>query len=145
MQSGLFGHCEFCGACCHKPHQLELTREEQRRFNQPYNYIELKDKPCPFLGEAGCTLKHAEKPFVCRAFPLWVRRGKLTFYPWCPLLPKYLVDVQQQGTEVREHYEAIEREMKALIEATDPVLVLLNEELDTYEIPCIITLDLVEE
>lgn len=35
------------------------------------------DGSCVFLGEEGCGLPREARPWYCRLFPLWVRKGKL--------------------------------------------------------------------
>lgn len=38
------------------------------------------DGDCIFLGRAGCSLERAVRPAYCRLFPLWVYRGRLTWF-----------------------------------------------------------------
>lgn len=35
---------------------------------------------CVFLGPAGCTLERDIRPAYCRLFPLWVYKGRLTWF-----------------------------------------------------------------
>ncbi|MFH1277577.1 MAG: YkgJ family cysteine cluster protein [Candidatus Eisenbacteria bacterium] len=80
--------CTRCGRCCREPGWVRFTPAEQRpaaralgipvaRFRETHGHDEdgtwirvTRPKPCPFLGEEGCSIYEA-RPEQCRTWPFW--------------------------------------------------------------------------
>ncbi|MBN2015982.1 YkgJ family cysteine cluster protein [Candidatus Dojkabacteria bacterium] len=90
--------CKKCvGKCCKTTifltqkdiDRLEKYKEKfrlipmEKDMKAPPGYMDLVEGSCPFLEEEkGCTLRHEEKPFDCRVFPLAFiyKAGETKFY-----------------------------------------------------------------
>lgn len=71
------------------------------------------DGDCVFLGRFGCTLERDMRPAYCRLFPLWVYRGRLTWFTSetclahreCASVPAMLQALNTSAAEVRTLFE----------------------------------------
>ena len=97
-------HCKRCKGKCCAGHHILLSKGEFLRLKAVKNFAEgsidsptgcrmqtidaLSGGKCPFLADAGCILGPADRPLVCRMFPVTytLEKGGISFHlsKFCP-------------------------------------------------------------
>jgi Fe-S-cluster containining protein len=126
----LFDHCAECQRCCtiddgHPPLEVSLTRSEKKKLGSV-----CIEKKCEHLGDQGCTMGE-DKPFACSLYPLSfdpVRRQFL-YDTDCPLMPTYVKQLEQPGSDAQAHFSMVQRAIFKL-EKKDPAFLQQNFSID---------------
>ena len=126
----LFDHCAECKRCCtiddgHPPLEVSLTRLEKKKLGSV-----CIEKNCEHLGDQGCTMGE-DKPFACSLYPLSFdpSRRQFMYDTECPLMPTYIRQLKQVGSEAQAHFSLVQSAILGL-ERKDPAFLRRNFSID---------------
>jgi len=126
----LFEYCAECRRCCNVEEgqpalEVTLTDTEQKKFGS----ICIEDN-CTHLGNEGCSLGD-EKPFSCSLYPLSFNPHSREFFfdNECPLMPTYITQLADKGSEASAHLDSITQKILKL-ETTNGDFLVENHAVD---------------